>query len=107
MKKKFAVRVNKHPRRKNNVQVNVMYELYLDGHSLAEIAAMYHKTRQAVYDVFRSRGYQLRSKQLKGLQIIDGIRFTEMKGGYLRGSAPDGRRMLMHHYVWEKANGSI
>jgi hypothetical protein len=41
--------VNRHPRRKNNVQVNVMYELYLDGRSLSEIAAMYHKTRQAVW----------------------------------------------------------
>src|ERR1017187_9587293 len=84
--KKFAAKVNKHPRRKNNALVNVMYELYLDGRSLADIARMYHRTRQAVYDVFRSRGYKLRSKQLNGLTVINGVRFIEMKGGYLRRS---------------------
>ena len=104
--KKFAVKVNKHPLRKNNAQVNVMYELYLDGRSLAEIAKMYHKTRQAVYDVFRSRGYKLRSKALSGLTIIDGHEFTLTKGGYLRGTV-NGRRMLAHHYVWEKQDGPI
>lgn len=83
-----------------------MYELYLDGRSLAEIAKMYGKTRQSVYDVFRSRGYQLRSKQLKGLTTIDGRRFTEMKGGWLRGTV-NGRRIMAHHYVWEKHHGPI
>jgi hypothetical protein len=101
------VRLNKHPKRKNNEIVAAMYAMYQTGKSLAEIGAVYHKTRQAVYDVFRSRGYPLRSKQFKGLQTIDGIRFTETKGGYLRGTHPDGRRMMLHHYVWEKANGPI
>jgi hypothetical protein len=64
-----------------------MYE-NCTGKSLEEVGTVYHKTRQTVYDVFRSRGYKLRSKQLKGLQILDGIRFTETKGGYLRGTAP-------------------
>lgn len=108
MRKSFAVKVNKHPRRKNNVQVNVMYELYFcDGKSLAQIGAMFHKTRQAVYDVFRSRGYELRHKPMKGLTMIDGIRFTEMKGGYLRGTLPDGRRVTAQKYVWEKAHGPL
>jgi hypothetical protein len=52
---------NKHPRRKNNDLVAAMYAMYLRGPkrrpmSLAEIARIYRKTRQAVYDVFRSRG---------------------------------------------------
>jgi hypothetical protein len=55
--KHLRVKVNKHPLRNNNAIVNVMYELYLDGRSLEQIAKMYGKTRQAVYDVFRSRGY--------------------------------------------------
>lgn len=102
-----AVRVNKHPKRKNNEIVAAMYALYRSGKSLEDVGIVYHKTRQAVYDVFRSRGYALRSKRLKGLQIVDDIQFTEMKGGYLRGTLPDGRRMLLHHYIWEKANGPI
>ncbi len=100
-------RVNKHPQRKNNGIVADMYALYQEGKSLAQVGAIFHKTRQTVYDVFRSRGYPLRSKQFKDLQVLDGIRFTSMKGGYLRGTHPDGRRILMHHYVWEKKNGPI
>ena len=99
-------KVNKHPKRKNNPIVADMYEIYREGKSLAQIGAMYHKTRQAVYDTFRSRGYPLRSKQLKGLQIIDGHRFTEMKGGWLRGTV-NGRRIQAHRYVWEKHHGPI
>jgi hypothetical protein len=102
----FVMKFNKHRLRKNNGIVGVMYELYLDGRSLAEIAKIYGKTRQAVYDVFRSRGYKLRSKPLRGLTIIDGYRFTEMKGGYLRGTVGN-RRILAHQYVWEKTNGPL
>ena len=101
------VRFNKHRKRKNNEIVAAMYVLYCTGKSLEYVGAVYHKTRQAVYDVFRSRGYELRSKQLKGLQILDGIRFTEAKGGYLRGTVPEGRRIFLHQYVWEKHNGPI
>jgi hypothetical protein len=67
---------NKHPRRKNNEVVAAMYSMYESGKPLAKIARVYRKTRQAVYDVFRSRGYELRSKRLDGLQILDGMIFT-------------------------------
>jgi hypothetical protein len=40
------------------------------------------------------------------LQILDGIRFTKTKGDYLRGTF-NGRRILMHTYVWEKHNGPV
>jgi hypothetical protein len=101
---KIEVRLNKHPLRKNNFLVAGMYQLYLSGKSLQEVGRVYKKTRQAVYDVFRTRGYPLRTKQLKGQQILDGISFTITKGGYLRGSF-NGRRLLMHQYVWEKHTG--
>jgi hypothetical protein len=48
----------------------------------------------------------LRSKRLDGLQIRDEIRFTKTKGGYLRATF-NGRRILMHTYVWEKHNGPV
>lgn len=97
---------NKHKRRKNNDVVAAMYAMYQTGKSLADIAGVYRKTRQAVYDVFRTRGYELRSKPMKGLMVIDGINFTEMKQGYLRGTVK-GRRMMAHYYVWEKENGDV
>lgn len=107
------VRFNKHPKRRNNYVVAGMYQMYLTGNdgqgcSLSEIAKVYKVTRQAVYDVFRSRGFELRSKRLKGLTVIDGISFTLMRdGGYLRGTVPGRGRMLAHYYVWQRDRGVI
>jgi hypothetical protein len=102
----LEIRFNRHPKRKNGMIVAGMYEAYKNGKSLNEIAKMYRKTRQAIYDIFKARGYSLRSKQLLGLTILDGINFTLMKGGYLRGTVK-GKRMTMQKYVWEKNNGPI
>jgi hypothetical protein len=106
-----SIRYNKHRHRKNNDLVAAMYAMYKKGPdgnpmSLAAIGKIYKKSRQAVYDVFHTRGYQLRSKEMKGLQIIDGIKFSFMKGGYLRGTTPRGR-MSMQKYVWEKCRGRV
>lgn len=103
----YQIRYNRHPNRKNNFKVGEMYDCYKDGMSLATIGKLYSCTRQCVYDIFKARGYPLRTKQLRGLQVLDGIRFTLTKGGNLRGTLPGGRRVLMHWHVWEKANGPI
>ncbi len=100
------IRYNQHPRRKNNHIVAAMYAMYQTGKSLDEVARRYRRTRQAVYDIFRTRGYQLRSKRLNGLQVLDGYNFTLTKGGYLRGTV-NGQRLLMHRYVWEKHHGPL
>jgi len=102
----YQVRYNRHPKRQNNFKVAEMYDCYKDGMSLATIGKLYGCTRQAVYDIFNTRGYPLRTKKLKGLQVVDGINFTLTKGGHLRGTV-NGRRLLLHWYVWEKANGPI
>ena len=100
------IKYNKHPKRKNNIVVAAMYAMYQSPKSIAEVAKVYRKTRQTVYDTFKSRGYKLRSKELKGLTMYDGHRFTLTKGGYLRGTIK-GKRQLLHWYVWEKYNGYI
>lgn len=100
------IRYNKHKKRKNNDIVAAMYAMYCLPKSLEEIGKVYRKSRQAIYDVFRSRGYKLRSKEMKGLQVLDGINFSLTKGGHLRGTV-NGVRILMHHYVWQKSNGPI
>jgi hypothetical protein len=89
-------------RRKSNEVVQAAYAMYLTGKSIEEVARVYKKTRQAMFSQFQVRGFPLRSKQLKGLQVYDGIQFTETKGGYLRGTLADKSRVLMHRYVWEK-----
>lgn len=101
---KLFVKYNKHRNRQNNFIVAGMFNMYQSGKSLAEVGKVYKKSRQSVYDVFRTRGYALRSKQFKGQQILDDISFTICKGGYLRGTL-NTRRLLMHQYVWEKATG--
>lgn len=100
------IRFNLHAKRKNNIKVSAMYAMYKTGRSLEAVAKIYGVTRQSVYDIFRTRGYQLRSKQMNGLQILDGHQFSLMKGGYLRGTV-EGKRILMHHYVWKKYKGDI
>ncbi len=102
----FEIRHNKHPNRKNNLKIGAMYDLYKNGYSLQKIGTLYRISRQAVYDLFKSRGYELRSKKMEGLQELDGIKFTLMNGGYLRGTTKQGR-MTMQKYVWEKYNGSV
>jgi len=100
------IRFNKHKKRKNNDLVAAMYAMYRSGKSLEEVGEVYRKTRQAVYDVFRTHGYPLRAKELKGLRTFKGFRFTVTKGGYLRGTVR-GRRVLMHQFVWEERYGPI
>lgn len=100
------IRLNGHPLRQNNYQVAEMYDAYQDGMSLATIAKLYGRTRQAVYDVFRTRGYKLRSKKRKGLTQRFGIDFTLDGHGVLRGTK-DGKRVYLHRLVWEEANGPL
>ncbi len=102
----YQIRYNRHPKRQNNFKVGEMYDCYKDGMSLATVAGLYGCTRQSVYDIFSKRGYPLRTKRMRGLQVLDGINFTLTKGGHLRGTVA-GRRILMHWYVWEKANGPV
>lgn len=104
---------NKHRNRRNHEIVAAMYAMYSTRHpdtgelrSLEYVAKVYKKSRQAVYDLFKSRGYPLRSKPMRGLQVYDGIKFTLHKGGYLRGTVK-GQRVLMHHYIWEKNKGKL
>lgn len=97
--------------RRSLEQAKTMYGLYLYGTgdapmSLADIGRAYQVSRQAVYDIFASRHWPMRSKQYKGLTVIDGVRYTLDGAGYLRGSK-DGRRIYAHKVLWEEANGPV
>lgn len=104
----LEVRFNLHPRKKNNLRVAAMYGAYSGGMSLEEVARLYRVSRQAVYDVFRTRGYPLRSKESAGRYhtTCHGTRWYKTKGGYLRGTV-GGVRKLLHQHVWELSNGPI
>lgn len=95
--------------RKNNDKVLAMYEIYLStGKSLEYIAKHFYRgqfTRQSLYDVFRVRGYKLRSKQLRPARIYKGIAYRLGKGGYR--SRIKGELRYLHKVIWEEKNGPI
>lgn len=101
-----VIRYNRHPLRRNNRKVAEMYDCYKDGMSLAKVAKLYGVTRQNVWDLFRGRGYRLRSKKLRGVRTIGGARYTPDGQGYLRGTI-GGRRVYAHKVAWEEAHGPI
>jgi len=101
------IRFNKHPKRQNNDIVAAMYAMYQTGKSLAKIAIEYRRTRQAVYDVFKTRGYELRKKKIYPEIIVDGIKFTPShKKGYWRATSRE-KNIFLHSYVWRKNGGVI
>ena len=109
--RKYAVKIrfNQHKNRKNNTLVAGMYEMYLSGKSLAEVAAVYDRTRQAVYSVFRSRGYELRPKKMLPVVLIDGIKFS-LSGKHRKIKLyrrTDKERSLLSHYIWQKHHGPM
>lgn len=114
LKKEFRpaneIRYNKHRNRKNNDLVAAMYAMYCCGpegrpYTLEEVGKIYRRSRQAVYDVFKSRGYPLRSKPVKESVIIDGRKFTPRHDRYWRATAGD--RKQLHVYIWEREFGKL
>lgn len=114
LKKEFRpaneIRYNKHRNRKNNDLVAAMYAMYCCGpegrpYTLEEVGKIYRRSRQAVYDVFKSRGYPLRSKPVKDSIVIDGRKFTPRHDRYWRATAGD--RKQLHVYIWEREFGKL
>ena len=81
------------------------YKIYLDGHSLDQVAKKLCVTRQCVYKAFKQRGFMLRGANFQPEQIYDGKKFTLRNHGYF--ALTNGKRTLMHRYVWEKEKGLI
>lgn len=96
-------------KRKNNDMVLAAYELYLStGKSLQYIAEKFYRgkfTRQSLYDVFRVRGYKLRSKKLRPSRTYQGIVYRAANGGYR--SRIGGITKFLHRVIWEEQNGLI
>lgn len=104
------IRFNQHRNRKNNNLVAAMHALYDSGKSLAQVGEVYGRTRQAVYDVFRTRGYPLRSKRPTENLVIGGTKFTKSgKSGQQKGlwRRSSGNREFLHTFIWEINCGPV
>jgi hypothetical protein len=83
----------------------IMYKMYCDGLSLSQIGKNFNISRQSVYDRFKKKKLQLRSKKFKDFIIVDNLKFTINKNGYYECTTKD--RLMLHNYNWEKINGKI
>ena len=86
-----------------------MYRDYLRLGSVAKVGAKYGgRSRQSVFELFKSRGLKLRAKVFKAKVVHDGVAYTlhgGRNGGYL--TTTSGARRLLHHVVWEQRHGAI
>jgi hypothetical protein len=85
--------------------VQAMYVDYCRLKSLAKTGRLYSRTRQAMYDIFRSHGLQLQAKKFHDRWVWRGEFFTPGKRGYLRGTAGD--RRALHVRMWVEENGPV
>ena len=85
--------------------VDAMYQDYLRLHSLTQVGAKYGRSRQSVYDLFRSHGLKCYAKNWQPRIVHGGRVFTPGKGGYYR--ATTGNRIALHHQLWLDAGHTI
>jgi hypothetical protein len=93
-----------HPNAKPGL-VQVYWELYQQGLSLAEIAKHCNSTRTGVHNLLKSHGYKLRTQvQLESIEF-NGAKYTLKPTGYY--AKTNCSRSLLHRDMWEYHNGKI
>jgi hypothetical protein len=81
------------------------YETYQSGLSLSGVALKFNCTRQSVYELFKNRGWKLRTQTRKEFIEFNGFKYTKRKDGYYRKT--NGNRGLLHKDVWIYYNGDV
>lgn len=98
--------MSRKPYVRNDERANAMYARYQCGLSLAQVASEFGCSRQAVYDVFKWRGLELRPRPARLPEVRYGGRtYTMRNTGYY--GATSGDRHLLHRRMWEDAHGPI
>lgn len=100
------IKYNKHVLRKNHDLVAAMYAMYCTGKSCDAVAVSYRRSRQAIYDMFKTRGYKLRERKYLPYIMFDGLKFTINRGLY-RMTTTRGKGALLHTYIYEKHHGPV
>lgn len=87
-------------------QAAQMYALYRQGFSCTEVGERFGRSRQAVWEMFKRRGWDLRPRPPARPTVeFAGRKFSIRDTGYY--AATDGDRALMHRVVWWLAHGPI
>jgi HNH endonuclease len=96
--------------------VGRMYWEYVSGLSLEQVGVKFKRTRQSVFECFKTRQLRLRAREFLPAIEYKGRRYTQQKvfgrHRYLRdtndGRGWRGRKCsYLHHVVWEEHNGPI
>jgi len=89
-----------------STNLDEMYALYLEGHSLQVVGKVFGCTRQSVYGLFKYNGKPMRGVP-SPLPVVEfnGNKYTMRNTGYF--GRTDAKRSLLHRDVWEFHNGPI
>jgi hypothetical protein len=93
------------PSSKNPEIASKYWELYQQGFSLQEVGKAFGVTRQAVWDLLRNHGYELRQKKELPFIEYEGRRYSLYRGHYA--CRQKGKTFFLHRTVWEQHNGSV
>lgn len=88
-------------------RVAAMYAMYTGGASLAQVGEKFDITRQAVYDIFKTRKLPLRAKTFLPFVEFAGLKYTINSKGYYRCTVGRIRTRFLHQEVWKAINGPI
>ena len=91
--------------KKNDKRVQEMYELYKDGYSLEKVGVAFGISRQAVYKMFKRRGYKTRPRAWLPYIMWDKRKYSLRSNGYYARTTKE--RGLLHRDKWEYYNGKI
>lgn len=100
------------PRSLPAAEVAAMYRDYLELRSLEKAGVQWGRTRQSMFELFKSRGFQLYKKAFLPALMHKGEKFTAQKTGgrhrYLRSTTRhDQETVYLHHLIWEEQRGPI
>jgi HNH endonuclease len=87
--------------------VELMYADYLQLKSLSKTGKLWHRSRQAVWQILSMAGFRLNTPPRKREAMEHGglTYRRSAKGGFYR-CTTSGRRLL-HHVVWEEVHGPV
>jgi hypothetical protein len=85
--------------------IAAMYADYQRGLSLAQVGHAYSRTRQAIYELFKTHALPCRPRRFKGKIVYAGRTYTPGKDEYYR--LTSGDRHHLHRRMWEDVFGKI
>ncbi|MEK0184812.1 HNH endonuclease signature motif containing protein [Microcoleus anatoxicus] len=93
------------PVSKNPEIASKYWELYRQGFSFAEVGKAFGVTKQAVWDLLKNHGYELRQKKELPFIEYQGKRYILYRKHY--SYTEKGQTFFLHRVIWEQHKGLI